>query len=98
MAAPYKDYAEQLYDAGGRASNQLGTELRTAEMPVRTLFTVTDLLIGGVLQILVTRGLITEEDIASTFDQIGDSVYPQLPFRVIYDEDHLELPPPDLGD
>lgn len=98
MPAPYKNYAQTLYDSGGRASNQLGTELRTAEMPIRTLFTVTDLMIGAVLQILVNRGLVTEEDIASTFDQLGDSVYPQLPFRVIYDEDHLELPPPDLGD
>lgn len=93
-----QQYATTLRDVGHDISLKMGYDLRQADLPVRALFTVTCMLIGGVVRVMFNKGVATDAELNTVFTNIRNATYPTLPaVAPPVGEDGTVPAPPDLG-
>lgn len=96
--ASLKTYALSVWRVQGTVSRKMGYDFRVADLPVRVMCASTSVMIGAVLRILFLKGVATDAELTSLFDNVQDADYPQLPYAPPnVPEDGTEIPPPDFG-
>jgi uncharacterized membrane protein len=95
--ATIKQYALSLWRVHASVARKLGVELEWGALDKRVQAMSTDLVLAGVVKALTDKGVLTDTELNTVFNQISRADLPPLSVNVHAPRESEKVPDPDLG-